>query len=174
MKNLGKGFIEGLVREREENGAFLTFFDFCKRMYDGLNRRMLESLVKCGSLDGLGLNRRQMLSGADSALDTLDQDKRRNIEGQIGFFGAAGTREQEEFRVAEMPDLSRTDKLAMEKEVTGMYLSGHPMASYLDRYADLHASRLGDILEDVREQGGEGAGATAPPSPFSPSLPKCG
>lgn len=154
VKNLGKSFISGLVREREENGKFTSFFSFCRRMYDGINRRMLESLIKCGSLDGLGLNRRQMLSGADSALDYLDQDKKQNLEGQIGFFSSAGGEEREDFNVKDMPDLSGTDKLAMEKEVTGMYLSGHPMASYLDRYEPLHASRIGEILEDVREEGG--------------------
>ena len=161
VKNLGKGFIDGLLREREENGKFTSFFGFCRRMYDGLNRRMLESLIKCGSLDGLGLNRRQMLSGADSVLDYLEQDKRQNLEGQIGFFGTAREQEREEFKIADMPDLSRPDKLAMEKEVTGMYLSGHPMASYLDRYDALHASRIGDILEDVREQGGRWRDGTA-------------
>lgn len=151
VKNLGKGFIDGLVREREENGKYTSFFGFCRRMYDGLNRRMLESLVKCGSLDGLGPNRRQMLNGADSVLDFLDRDKKQNVEGQIGFFESEPEQGQEEFKIADMPDLSRSDKLAMEKEVTGMYLSGHPMAAYLDRYEELHASRIGEILEGVRE-----------------------
>ncbi len=64
IRNLGKGFIDSLVADRDKNGNFVTYFDFCKRMYDGLNRRSLESLVKCGALDNLGLNRRQMLSGA--------------------------------------------------------------------------------------------------------------
>ena len=154
VKNLGKGFIDRLVHEREENGEFTSFINFCRRMYDGLNRRMLESLIKCGALDGFGLNRRQMLSGADSALKYLDQDKKRNLEGQIGFFSTAREQEREEFTIDPMPDLSRTDMLAMEKEVTGLYLSGHPMASCLNRYEEFHASRIGDLLEDVREQGG--------------------
>ena len=155
IRNLGKGFIDSLVADREKNGNFVTFFDFCKRMYDGLNRRSLESLVKCGALDGLGLNRRQMLGGAESVLDYLMEDKKQNVEGQIGFFDAAEKAGREEFRIGPMPDLSTADKLDMEKEVTGMYLSGHPMAAYAGLYGQLHAARIGDIMEEAKEGDGE-------------------
>jgi DNA polymerase-3 subunit alpha len=155
VRNLGKGFIDSLVADRTKNGSFISFFDFCKRMYDGLNRRSLESLVKCGALDGLGLNRRQMLTGAESVLDYLGEDKKQNVEGQIGFFDTAEKEGREEFRIAPMQDLSAADKLDMEKEVTGMYLSGHPMAAYAGLADSLHAVRIGDILEETKE----GAGA---------------
>ena len=155
IRNLGRGFIDQLVADREKEREFASFFDFCKRMYDGLNRRTLESLVKSGALDGLGLNRRQMLSGAESVLDFLAEDKKQNVEGQIGFFDAAEKAGQEEFRIEPMPDLNTTDKLDMEKEVTGMYLSSHPMAAYAGRYAELKAVRIGDIVEEAKEGGGE-------------------
>ncbi|MCI1955686.1 MAG: DNA polymerase III subunit alpha [Oscillospiraceae bacterium] len=154
VRNLGKGFIDALVGDREKNGPFRSYFDFCKRMYEGLNRRALESLVKCGALDSLGLNRRQMLNSAEAVLDDLAEDKKQNVEGQIGFFDNAEKTGREEFRIAPMPDLSASDKLDMEKEVTGMYLSGHPMAAYVNLYDSLHAVRIGDILEDVKEQAG--------------------
>ncbi|HBT90298.1 MAG TPA: DNA polymerase III subunit alpha, partial [Ruminococcaceae bacterium] len=79
VRNLGRGFIDSLVAEREKGGRFTGFFDFCRRMYGGLNRRALESLVKSGALDGLGLNRRRMLSGGDSVLDYLDEDGKQNV-----------------------------------------------------------------------------------------------
>ena len=154
IRNLGKGFLDSLVAERGRNGPFTSFFDFCKRMYDGLNRRALESLVKCGALDGLGANRRQMLTGAESVLDALTEDKKQNVEGQIGFFDAGPKAEREEFLLEPMPDLSPADKLEMEKEVTGMYLSGHPMAAYAGLADKLHTARIGDILEETKDEGG--------------------
>ena len=85
VKNLGKGFLQHITLNREQAGPFRSFQDFCRRVYDQLNRRALESLIKCGALDGLGLNRRQMLENAGAILDYLEEDKRRNIEGQLGF-----------------------------------------------------------------------------------------
>lgn len=152
IRNLGKGFIDTLIADREKNGNFISFFDFCKRMYEGLNRRALESLVKCGSMDNLGLNRRQMLNGADSVLDYLAEDKKQNVEGQIGFFDAAEKSGREEFRIDPMPDFNSADKLDMEKEITGMYLSGHPMAAYVNLSDTLHATRIGDIVASTKEE----------------------
>ena len=154
VRNLGKGFILALLRDREGNGQFTSFYGFCKRMYGELNRRSLESLVKCGALDGLGLNRNQMFSNVSGVLDYLDDDKRRNLDGQVGFFDSASASEEREYAVSDLPDLSAADKLAMEKEVTGMYLSGHPMAAYIGQYDAIHASRTGEILDDAREGGG--------------------
>ena len=154
IKNLGKGFIVSTLRDRKENGIYTSFYGFCKRMYAELNRRALESLIKCGALDGLGVNRRQMLTSVGNIMDYLDDDKKRNVDGQLGFFDSAVQADEEEYAIADMPDFSVTDKLAMEKEVTGMYLSGHPMAEYINQYDAIHASRTGDILDDAREGGG--------------------
>lgn len=159
VKNLGRGFLQHIVQRREQQGEFTSFFDFCKRLYDQLNRRALESLVKCGALDGLGLNRRQMLESAGAILDFLEEDKRRNVEGQLGFFDVQGGGEQrEEFSVPPMKDFSEKEKLAYEKEVTGMFLSGHPMQAYLGRYGELQAVRIGDLLdEDQAERWQDGS-----------------
>lgn len=154
VRNLGKGFIVGLLRDRSKNGQFTSFYSFCKRLYGELSRRALESLIKCGALDDLNLNRRQMLTSVANIMDYLDDDKRRNVAGQIGFFDSVAIGDEEEYAIADMPDLTLTDKLAMEKEVTSMYLSGHPMAEYIHLYDAIHASRTGDIIDDVREQGG--------------------
>ena len=87
VKNLGRGFLQSLVRERENQGPFTSFYDFCRRMYDSeMNRRALESLIKCGALDGLGNNRREMLTSVNTVMDSLDADRRRNLDGQLGFF----------------------------------------------------------------------------------------
>ena len=87
VKNLGRGFIKGILEERKTGGPFTSFYSFCKRIYGGkdVNRRALESLVKCGALDGLDANRRQMLQSLPVVMETLEADKRRNIDGQLGF-----------------------------------------------------------------------------------------
>jgi DNA polymerase-3 subunit alpha len=154
VRNLGKGFITRLLQERADNGKFTSFYSFCKRMYGELNRRTLESLVKCGALDQLGYNRRQMFTSAAGVMDHLEDDKRRNVDGQLGFFESTVQSSDDEFAIADIQDFNLTDKLAMEKEVTGMYLSGHPMAEYLDCYDKMHASKTGEILDDVREEQG--------------------
>lgn len=156
VKNLGDGFLRSLIQERDANGNFESFYQFCKRMYGkDLNRRALESLVKCGALDSLDYNRNQMLSSIQSVLDTLDSDKRRNVDGQLGFFDTPQLQSEEPtFSIDPMPDFSDADKLVMEKEVTGMYLSGHPMGKYLQMYEQIGATSTGELLEEANEQTG--------------------
>lgn len=156
VKNLGDGFLRSLIQERDTNGNFESFYQFCKRMYGkDLNRRALESLVKCGALDSLDYNRNQMLSSIQSVLDTLDSDKRRNVDGQLGFFDTPQLQSEEPtFSIDPMPDFSDADKLVMEKEVTGMYLSGHPMGKYLQMYEQIGATPTGELLEEANEQTG--------------------
>ncbi len=151
VKNLGRGFIDRLVREREQNGKFTSFYQFCKRMYAiELNRRALESLIKCGAMDGLeeGYNRRQMLSAIPEVLDSLEADRRKNVEGQIGFFDTMETGERQGFFIAPMAELPASERLAMEKEVAGLYLSGHPMAEYAALYQDRSVTKISELYED--------------------------
>ena len=154
VRNLGKGLIEDIVADRGENGKFGSFFGFCKRMYGSLNRRALESLVKCGALDGMDCNRRQMLCSVKPVMDFIGEDRKRNVSGQIAFFDLSGEK-KEEFKISPMPEFAVQEKLSMEKEVTGLYLSGHPMAAYAGMYKALHAVRIGDILEDAAKRDGE-------------------
>lgn len=153
IKNLGRGVIARLLEERRATGSFSSFYDFCKRMQGkDLNRRAVESLVKSGALDNLGSNRREMLLSLETVLDTLEADKRRNLEGQVGFFDLAGTenagnQEPEMIHAEEFP---HREQLSMEKEVTGLYLSGHPMAQYKDVYRSGAVARLDEIHKSAQ------------------------
>ncbi len=155
VKNLGRPAIARMVQEREGGGPFGSFRDFCRRMNGkDMNRRALESLVKCGALDGLGNNRREMLMGLESIMNQLDSAKRRNIEGQMGFFDSLepdGQPKEEPLEKAE--DFSQMDKLSQEKEVTGMYLSGHPMSAYSMLYSGGRYARSIDILQSAQGEG---------------------
>ncbi len=155
VKNLGRGVIARLVEERTMNGPYTSFYNFCRRMAGrDFNRRAIESLVKCGALDGLGNNRKEMLLAVENVLESLDSAKRRNIEGQVGFFDTPQAESAGDLELTPAEDFSHLDKLAMEKEVTGMYLSGHPMAEYTALYSQGKYARTDEVF--LSAQAGEG------------------
>lgn len=163
VKNLGRGMIAELVREREGNGLYRSFYDFCRRLSvcREFNRRALDSLIRCGALDGLGLNRRQMLENADAVIDQLDDANRRNVEGQLGFFDSPDADGFSEPVFAQVPELPYAELLAMEKETTGLYLSGHPLAPYAAFYQTGRLARIDRILSAAEEGESEYTDGTA-------------
>ena len=147
IKNLGKSFIDSIIRGRV-NSPYTGFYDFCKRLYGrNMNSRALESLIKCGSLDGLGLNRRQMLNMSKSVLSDLEFESKNNLSGQMSFFdmGEANAAANEP-NIPDLPEFSKNELLFMENEVAGMYLSGHPIDEYEDYSKAVKADRIGDIV----------------------------
>ena len=154
VKNIGSGFVEEVTAERERNGPFISFEDFCKRMYGGdLNRRAIESLIKCGCFDGLGANRRQLMMICQPVIDSVVDHNRRNVEGQLDLFGMGsngdGSDRTSSFGGIEIPDLPEYTKgelTRMEREVTGLYLSGHPMDDYRDVVKRFNAVCIGEVL----------------------------
>ncbi|MDD2361659.1 MAG: DNA polymerase III subunit alpha [Oscillospiraceae bacterium] len=157
VKNLGKGLITELVREREEGGSYSSFYSFCRRISvkREFNSRSLESLIQCGALDKLGVNRRQMLQSMESILSQLDEQNRRNLAGQIGLFDALGEEENPEPKLPDLPEFSYNDILAMEKEVTGLYISGHPLTPYSKLYNNSHIDRIDRILSSAEDDTGD-------------------
>lgn len=153
VKNLGSALIRELVRDREEEGPFTSFYSFCRRMvrHREFNRRALDSLIRCGALDGLGANRRQMLESSALVLDQLEETGRRNLDGQIGFFDQGDLLENHEPPLPNLSELPYEELLAMEKEVSGLYLTGHPLKPYEGLYARLHADRSDAILDAFSE-----------------------
>ena len=161
IKNLGRGLIAELIREREESGPYRSFYSLCERLSTRreFNRRALESLVRSGALDGLGANRRQMMESMDAFLGMLEEQNRRNLSGQMGFFDSPGEEGYGEPTLPDLPEYPYAELLAMEKEVTGLYMSGHPLKPYAAMYAPLHAARIDRILLAAEEgEGGSGGG----------------
>ena len=159
IKNLGKGLIESVVSERR-NGEFKSFFDFCKRLYGrDLNRRALESLIKCGALDELGANRRQMLLACDTFLEYLNSAKNQNIDGQLDLFGLgdSGETTSNEPSLPNVNEFPVSELLDMEKQTAGLYLSGHPMSEYDDVVRVLKSDRISDIVGDEYSSYADGA-----------------
>ncbi len=153
VKNIGRGFIDALVRERKQSGPYTGFYSFCKRLSGQreFNRLGLDSLIRCGALDGLGLNRRQMLQTAPLVMDQLDNQSRYAMDGQVGFFDAAEAAGEAPINPPDLPELPFAQLLQMEKEATGMYLTGHPLTPYKDHYKPLRAHRLDRVLSAVEE-----------------------
>ena len=149
VKGLGRNFIADIVRERERNGAYTSFYTFLKRVQGrAFNRKAVESLIKCGALDGLDLNRRQMMTVLPEILSGLDNDRRKNVEGQIGLFEVMDpdAASDDGVVVPDLPEFDHLDLLAFEKETTGLYLSGHPMERYGERAAELGCAALSELL----------------------------
>ncbi|MCL2107243.1 MAG: DNA polymerase III subunit alpha [Oscillospiraceae bacterium] len=162
IKNLGHGFIQGILKERRENGAFRSFYSFLKRMQGReFNRRAIESLIKCGALDDLEdtrpgeTNRRALLMALPLFLAELDDLSRRNVEGQMGFLDLLSSVEKEaaEPRVPPQEEFSHADKLSYEKDTMGFYLSGHPLAKLADTARRLQCAKTTDLLDSANETG---------------------
>ena len=151
VKGVGRGFMKQLVAEREQHGLFLSFQQFCERMFDReLNRRAVESLIKAGAFDSLGYRRSQLLQIANLVLDAVSQARKRNIEGQMDLFGMGNESVQDsEIALPDIQEASKRELLAMEKETTGLYLSGHPMDEYGDLARAANAASIRAIIDDL-------------------------
>lgn len=149
VKNIGRGFINNIIRERR-NGEYTSFYNFCKRVQSKeMNKRAVESLIKCGALDNLGANRRQMLLSLDGLMDALVRSKKENLSGQLDLFGAGnGDDFESEYEMKSLEDFTEKEKLQMEKEVVGIYLSGHPIAEYDNASKALCTDMINDIVEN--------------------------
>lgn len=150
IKNLGRNAIKSIIREREDGGRFDTFSSFCFRMYGKeLNRRAIEALIYSGALDGLDLNRRQMITSLPSVMNEAENSGKIMAGGQMGLFG----NESEMFSVdvPDLPEFSTEDKLSFEKEYTGIYISGHPLSPYEPIAESLKADKISHIIAETSD-----------------------
>ena len=146
VKNICKGHINETVSERNNNGKYSNFTDFCRRVFGReLNKRTLEALIKSGSLDSLGSTRRSMLSGYENLLSNIDAEKKRNLSGQMSLFGGIDEEAEPEETIPNLPEFTLRERLNMEKETTGLYLSGHPMNEYSAAIEKMNASTVLEI-----------------------------
>lgn len=146
IKNLGNDFIEEIIKERE-NKPFSDLADFCTRMQSHrFNRRAAESLIRCGALDRLGANRKQMLQALPTLLGSIEQKYKSTMYGQVGLFDL-GEGFEEEIKMPDVEEFSASELLQMEKEITGLYLSGHPMDKYDSYIEKSGCRRTYEILE---------------------------
>ena len=158
INGVGQGFSQAVVKEREANGPFAGFADFCQRMqYADLNKRVVENLIKCGAFDSMGVFRSQLMGAYPQLLDSLTEMRKKNLEGQFDLFSGGGLAPAApELNLQPIPEYSRRELMAMEKETINFYLTGHPMDEYREMAQRHHAVPIGSLLADFdREDGPE-------------------
>lgn len=152
IKNIGRGLIRRIETERKENGLFKSYWDFCKRVYSTeLNRRALECLIKAGALDGLGLNRREMLVNIDTVMACASKESDLYSGGQLDLFsslgGDADLSSEPDFKRCD--DFSKSEQLGFEKEVSGLYFSGHPLEEYREVSENIKCVKTSELYEKL-------------------------
>ena len=152
IKSIGRPVIQAIVAERKEFGLFKNLEDFITRMAsrDALNKRAIENLIKSGALDTLGGTRKQFMTIYIQIVDHVNQEKKYSMAGQMTLFDMVSEEQKEEFQIR-LPDVgeySRENLLAFEKEVLGIYISGHPLEEYEDRWRKVITATTADFQPD--------------------------
>ncbi|MBR4287416.1 MAG: DNA polymerase III subunit alpha [Clostridia bacterium] len=149
IKNLGRALISKIEAERRENGAFRSYWDFCKRVSGTeLNRRALECLIKAGALDGLGMNRCEMLRNLDLAIESAAKESAMYAGGQLDMFSVFGGEDYSSEPVfSKCDEMPKNELLNFEKEVAGLYFSGHPLEAYRGVCQGLECPKTAELYE---------------------------
>ena len=150
LKNVGRNLIATVVRERSGT-PYRSLYDFCKRLHGTeINRRAVESMIKSGAFDNLEAKRRSMMDGVESILKSVESEARRNLDGQIDLFGALDGEQESGRNVYKLPDSGEEYPydilLQMEKEESGLYLSGHPLDHYRPVIEKVSTCRISELV----------------------------
>ena len=150
VKNVGHGLIRAVVAEREKGGPFRSLEDFLKRMGEGeLNKRAVENFIKCGAMDCFGNHRSELLAIYEIMMDSLSSARKKNVEGQLGMFDMLGEEEPSaSIPIPKLNEIHKADRMQMEKETTGIYLSGHPMDDYRELLRNTHVVPIVTLMEE--------------------------
>ena len=154
IKSVGRPVINALVEEREKNGTYRSLKDFIERLTGIVNKRAIENFIKAGALDCLEGNRRQKMNVYGQIVDSIAQEKKNSFAGQMSLFDLVSDEDKKDFEIR-MPNVGEYDKemvLAFEKEVLGIYLSGHPLEGYRGIMDKMISAKTTDFQPD--EEGG--------------------
>ena len=150
IKSVGRPVINALVEEREKNGTYRSLKDFIERLTGTVNKRAIENFIKAGALDCLEGNRRQKMNVYGQIVDSIAQEKKNSFAGQMSLFDLVSEEDKKEFEIR-MPNVGEYDKemlLAFEKEVLGIYLSGHPLEGYRSIMDKMISAKTTDFQPD--------------------------
>lgn len=151
IKSIGKSVIDAIVEERELNGKYTSLKNFIERLSGKeVNKRTVENFIKAGAFDSLDGNRRQLMTVYSRIIDSVNEEKKKSITGQMSLFDLVSDEDKADYEIR-MPDLeeySKEEKLAFEKEVLGVYVSGHPLEQYEDKWRKNVKSFTKDFITD--------------------------
>ena len=148
LKNVGRNLIYAVIEERKK-GIYASLYDFCTRLSGSdVNRRAVESFIKGGAFDNLHKNRHQMLFSLEGILKSVESDTKRNIEGQLNLFGGNSESIQDKYAMPEVEEYPVAELLRLEKEASGLYLSGHPLNEYKNEIEKLSSCKIIDFTDN--------------------------
>ena len=165
IKSVGDAAVTVILEERKKRGPFRDFFDFTRRVdLSKVNKRVVEALIKCGSMNGFGLRRSQLLAIMDPALEAAASEQRDRITGQLGLFGEEDIASANTIPIPNLPEIPKAEILRLERELIGFYVTGHPLDAYRnalrrltplircteENYKDGERIAVGGIITDLR------------------------
>lgn len=156
IKNVGGHVVDTITNERDENGAFKSFGDFCERMAaTEVNKRCIESFIRAGVFSSLGVKRSQLLKTYEFIVDNATAAKKNKAAGQISIFDMfedeTSAVENDYDNYPDIPEFSKSDLLSMEKEMLGIYLSGHPLEGFAEEFAKISTIKSIDLIADTED-----------------------
>ncbi|MGL5635047.1 MAG: DNA polymerase III subunit alpha [Sarcina sp.] len=154
IKNVGVNVVDAIVEARNEKGKFTSLMNFCNKLEVGaINKRAVESLIKAGAFDEFGVFRSKLISVHERLLDGISSQKKKNIDGQISLFGALAQEDTQglEIKYENINEFPKKVMLAMEKEMTGLYITGHPLDEYKESLKAQTSVEISKLLEEKRK-----------------------
>ena len=161
IKNVGIAAVDAIVKERLENGEYKNLIDFCERIQgEAVNKKCIESLIKAGAFDSLGKTRRTLLENFESVIDTIQDTAKKSFKGQVTMFDLDGFEEEEkeelQYTITEYEEYSEKELLFMEKEMLGIYITGHPlnkMRKQIEEQTNINTMKMIEIKEELDTSG---------------------
>lgn len=164
IKNVGKSAVDEIVSERNKNGEYKDFSDFCERIKESsVNKKCVESLIKAGAFDNLGQTRRTLLASYEKIIDIISDSGKKSFEGQVSMFDLGGNADTQEIKYTYtiLPEYEQKELLSIEKEMLGIYISGHPLENLkkqIEAKSNINTLKLREFASenemDIIEQGG--------------------
>ncbi len=158
IKNVGRQFVESLVKEREENGGYKGLFDLTKRLAGkDYSKRAAESLIKVGAFDSFNFKRRQLYNAIEMVLKSVNQDMKANMEGQIDFFSISDEakeskyHQKDDYNYPDCQEFTDNEILNFEKTLAGIYISGHPLEKYIDYSKSISTCNISTLTGEGNE-----------------------
>ncbi len=156
VKNVGTAVVDSIVKERKENGEFKSFTDFCERMHgESVNKKCIESLIKAGAFDEFEQTRSTLLASFETIIDTINDTSRKTMQGQVTMFDLGNTEDEKiesmKYSFTTLKEFDEKELLSMEKEMLGIYISGHPLEKLRKQIENISTINTLKMLQ-IKEQ----------------------
>ena len=163
IKNVGVAVVNSIVEERNKNGDYKSFTDFCERVQnEGVNKKCIESLIKAGAFDEFEQTRSTLMASFESIIDSISDSSKKSYKGQVSMFDLGGNNEEEtdlekmKYSFTTLKEYSDKELLSMEKEMLGIYISGHPLSNLkeqIEKITDISTLKIREGLDELQETG---------------------